>query len=52
MSLVVNICFCAPSFADFDDNITFVTEENSFKVPITARREPPLISLVNPLDCL
>ena len=52
MSLIVNISFCAPSFADFDDFITFVTEENSFKVPLRARRDPPVINLVNPLDCL
>jgi hypothetical protein len=52
MSLILNISFCAPSFADFDDIITFVTDENSFKVPLRARRDPPVISLVNPLDCL
>lgn len=52
MSLILYVSFCAPSFADFDDNITFVTEENSFKVPLRARRDPPVISLVNPLDCL
>jgi hypothetical protein len=52
MSLMLYVTFCAPSFADFDDSITFVTEENSFKLPLRARREPPSISLVNPLDCL
>ena len=52
MSLNMSICFSAPSFADFDDCITFVTEESSFKIPMRARRDPPQISLSNPLDCL
>lgn len=52
MSLQLNIAFCAPSFADFDDFLTVVTEENSFKIPLKSRRDPPAISLVNPLDCL
>jgi len=52
MCVVITISFCAPSFADFDDFITVVTEENSFKVPLKARRDPPVINLVNPLDCL
>ena len=47
MSLTFAVTFQAPSFADFDDNITFITEENSFKLPLKARREPPVISLVN-----
>lgn len=52
MSLTMNIAFSAPSFADFDDIITFVTEESSFQIPMRARRDPPSISLVNPMDCL
>ena len=52
MSVIVSIAFCAPSFADFDDVLTVVTEENSFKVPLRARRDPPVINLVNPMDCL
>jgi hypothetical protein len=52
MSVTVSICFSAPSFGDFDDVLTVVTEDSSFKVPLRARREPPIISLVNPLDCL
>lgn len=52
MSLSMSIAFNAPSFADFDDIITFVTEESSFKIPIKARRDPPSISLTNPMDCL
>lgn len=52
MSLSMQIAFSAPSFADFDDTITFVTEESSFKIPMRARRDPPSISLVNPMDCL
>lgn len=46
------VAFQAPSFADFDDFITFVTERNSFQVPIRARRDPPLITLQNPMNTL
>lgn len=52
MSLNLVIAFQAPSFADFDDIITFVTEESSFKIPMRARRDPPQISLTNPMDCM
>jgi len=52
MSVTMAVVFQAPSFADFDDAVTFVTEEGAFKLPLTARRDPPLISLVNPMDCL
>ena len=52
MSLTMLIAFRAPSFADFDDIITFVTEESSFKIPMRARRDPPAITLTNPMDCL
>ena len=52
MSVNLFIQLCAPSFADFDDALTVITEENSFKVPLRARRDPPVINLVNPLDCL
>jgi hypothetical protein len=50
MTVLVN--FVAPSFADFDDHITVITENNSFKIPVRARRDPPLISLANPMNCL
>jgi len=52
MSLVLNVVFQAPNFADFDDAITFISEENSFKVPLQARRDPPVINLVNPMYCM
>lgn len=52
MSMTFAVVFQAPSFADFDDAVTFVTEENSFKLPLTARRVPPAINLVNPMNCL
>lgn len=52
MSLTFSVSFHAPSFADFDDVITFITEENSFKLPLRARREPPAINLVNPMNCM
>lgn len=41
MSLTMQVVFTAPSFADFDDFITFVAEEGSFKIPMKARRDPP-----------
>lgn len=50
MSIVMYISFFAPSFADFNDVLTIVTEENSFEIPIVARRDPPVIKLVNPMD--
>ena len=34
MSLTFSVCFQAPSFADYDDCITFVTEEDKFKLPL------------------
>ena len=52
MALTFTVVFQAPSFADFDDFITFITEENSFKLPLRARREAPQITLSNPMDCL
>ncbi len=52
MSVTMAVVFQAPSFADFDDVVTFVTEEGAFKLPITARRDPPVINLVNPMNCL
>lgn len=52
MSVTMAVVFQAPSFADFDDVITFVTEEGAFKLPLTARRDPPVINLVNPMNCL
>lgn len=51
MSVSMFVTFSAPSFADFDDKLTIVTEENSFDIPIRARRQPPVIKLVNPMDC-
>ena len=36
MSVTLSISFTALSFGDFDDFLTVVTEENSFKVPLRA----------------
>jgi hypothetical protein len=52
MSLTMSVCFQAPSFADYDDKLVFVTEEDKFMVPLKARRDPPVIKLVNPMDCM
>jgi hypothetical protein len=50
MNIIMNISFIAPSFADFNDVLTIITEENSFEIPLIARRDPPGIKLVNPMD--
>ena len=50
MTAFVN--FAATGFQDFDDYITVVTDYGTFKVPILARREPPVITLANPMNCL
>ncbi len=52
LGVTIYVNFIAPSFADFDDFVTVITENNSFKVPIRARRDPPLITLANPMNCL
>lgn len=52
MSVTMAVIFQAPSFADFDDTVIFVTEEGSFKLPLTARRQAPVVNLNNPMNCL
>ena len=51
MSVVLKVNFLAPSFADYDDQLILITQDSSYPVPIVARREPPVISLSNPMDC-
>ncbi|KAL4510071.1 hypothetical protein ABPG72_010264 [Tetrahymena utriculariae] len=51
MSLSLNIKFFASSFSEFRDEITFISEENIFKIPIIAQKEAPLINLPEILDC-
>ncbi len=41
LAVTVYVNFVAPSFADFDDYLTVITDTNSFKVPVVARRDPP-----------
>jgi hypothetical protein len=50
--VTVHVVFMAPSFADFDDYLTVFTDAISFKVPVRARRDPPVINLANPMNCL
>jgi hypothetical protein len=52
MSVTFQIVFVAKSFADFDDHISVISDDLAFQVVLRARREPPKISLVNPMDCL
>lgn len=51
MALILNVKFYATSFAEFRDEITFLSEENIFKVPVIAQKEAPLVSLSPILDC-
>lgn len=52
MSVTFQIVFIAKSFADFDDHFSVISDDLAFQVPLRSRREPPKISLVNPMDCL
>lgn len=49
MSLCLTVRYAAPGLADLDDEIVFIAEEVSFKVPILARRVPPELSMENPI---
>ena len=51
MSVILKINFLAPSFADYDDQVVLITQNNSYKIPLQARRDPPVISLSNPMEC-
>jgi len=51
MSIIVYVIFHAPSFAEFEDKLTIITKDNQFDVPIKAKWDPPVIKLINPLDC-
>ncbi len=51
MSVLFKIRFNPSSFAEFDDELTILTEENIFKIPILARKEPPCLDLPSSLDC-
>ena len=50
MSAKVTVHFFPNSLADFEDELTVVTEQKKFTVPIRAFREPPLLSLPLTLD--
>jgi len=51
MSAVAYINFNATALSDFDDELLIVTEESSFKVKLQARREHPILTLPDVLDC-
>ena len=51
MSMKMTINFCPSSAAEFDDELTILTEDNIFKVPILARKELPKLNLPESLDC-
>jgi hypothetical protein len=49
MCVVLNIRYAAPGLGDLDDEIVVITEEDSFKVPVIARRTPPDIRMESPI---
>jgi hypothetical protein len=49
MSLVLTVRYAAPGLGDLDDEIEVVTEEDSFKVPVLARRTPPDLRMESPI---
>lgn len=51
MSILYKIRFNPSSFAEFDDEIAFITDDHIIKVPILARKEPPCLNLPESLDC-
>jgi len=46
-----NIRFTPDSLADYDDFFLVETDLNTFKVPLTARRTPPTLTVPQTLDC-
>lgn len=41
MSVELDITFNSTSFAEFEDKITIICDENVFDIPILAKKEPP-----------
>lgn len=51
MSVYMKIRFNPSSIAEFDDELAIITEENIFKIPLLARKDPPRLDLPQSLDC-
>lgn len=51
MSAKVEILFNATSLDSFQDEMTIISENFAFKVPLKAIRDSPALSLDNPMDC-
>ena len=47
----IQVIFHATSMANFNDEITILTEKMAFKVPLKAIRDKPAVSLINPMNC-
>lgn len=45
MSVIATILFHATGLAEFDDELTVISEQNAFKVPLKARKELPQLNL-------
>ncbi|KRX10489.1 hypothetical protein PPERSA_08791 [Pseudocohnilembus persalinus] len=51
MSVVLNITFNSTSFAEYQDKIVVVCDENILEIPIIAKKESPDLNLPQILDC-
>ena len=51
MAATFHVNFYASSHSDFDDEMKIVTEESAFVLKLLARREHPVLTLPQNLDC-
>lgn len=51
MSVHLKIRFMASSFAEFNDSIGVLMEENILRIPVLARKESPKLDIPELLDC-
>lgn len=49
LSVSLTVRYAAPGLSDLDDELVVITEEESFKVPVLARRTPPDFRMENPI---
>ena len=49
LGLSILVRYAAPGLSDLDDEIVVITEEESFKIPVLARRTPPDFRMENPI---
>ncbi|EGR30726.1 hypothetical protein IMG5_124930 [Ichthyophthirius multifiliis] len=51
MSLQLTVQFKVTSFAQYEDKITFISEDSIFEVPLISQKEKPQITLPEILNC-